>query len=307
MELEKIAYGMYIQEASQKFLEWTSSQLGKPTQYQHDRNLNLFCLYFHNRKIESITINDISVYINELLRFGWQKQTVSHKCSTLRMFFRFLKLQGERVINYELIPVIKPDLKLPRVADFKKYKMLMDFIPDNGDPRHIRNKAMISMLWDTGMRCGELVSLNVSDLDLKSRKAKIRTEKSRRRPFRDIFWQIHGSHPYLLEWLKRRESFEYKIIDKDALFISISASNVGHRLTNKAVNAFFRGYSERMGVPTINAHSFRHGFAHEIIKHGGSNADIVNLLGHADVKSTSIYTMMFGTEAEERYRKLKGR
>jgi len=98
-----------------------------------------------------------------------------------------------------------------------------------------------------------------------------------------------------------------KHIDPHALFVNI-ASNSGCRLSARAITDALRSYSYKAGIkPALNPHSFRHHMGHEIIQKGGTNADVMNILGHAKIESTMIYTMMTDRELEARYRKFKGR
>jgi site-specific recombinase XerD len=87
-----------------------------------------------------------------------------------------------------------------------------------------------------------------------------------------------------------------RFCDPDALFISICSGglhgNAGKRFNQKGVGEMLRRYCNRAEMPYINAHSFRHHMGHDIIKKGGSSADVMNILGHASVQSTTIYTMM---------------
>lgn len=176
------------------------------------------------------------------------------------------------------------------------------------DPRHIRNLAIINLLWDTGARNGEILSLDVGDLQLDRMRAIIRTEKSKgRRPIREIFWTA-DTHGNILRWLKKRDHLKdiMQFKDSDALFPSVNNQKAGQRLTVKGVGEMLRRYSNRAKIPYMNAHSFRHHMGHDIIKKGGSTADVMNILGHASVQSSTVYTMMTDVELEKRYRVFKG-
>jgi site-specific recombinase XerD len=153
------------------------------------------------------------------------------------------------------------------------------------------------------------MSLNVSDIQLQRRRAIIRTEKSRGwRPIREIFW-TDGTNKNIENWMEKREhltlTMEFK--DPEALFVSVCNQKNGQRFSLKGVGEMLRRYSNRAEIPCMNAHSFRHHMGHDIIKQGGSSADVMNILGHASVQSSSIYTMMTDRELETRYRKFKGK
>lgn len=201
---------------------------------------------------------------------------------------------------------------MPRIADEETYKKLVAVIPKKTNHgRHIRNLAIINMLWDTGARNGEILSLDVHDLQLDRMRAIIKTEKSKgRRPIREIFW-TEDTNKNLKRWLEKREYLKTKIHfqEPDALFVGISAGPLaptnGRRLAIKGVGEMLRRYSNKAEIPYMNAHSFRHHMGHDIVKKGGSSADVMNILGHATLASSSIYTMMTDKELEERYRLFK--
>jgi len=119
---------------------------------------------------------------------------------------------------------------------------------DTNDPGHIRNLAFISLLWDTGARNGEVLSLNKGDLDMGRMRAIIKTEKSKgRRPIREIFW-TENTNDNIWSWLKKREDLEKKMTfqDPDALFLSICSgqhNTSGKRFSTKGVGEMLRRYS----------------------------------------------------------------
>jgi len=305
---------MKLIEAIEKFTKWRKFKVGKGTVQGYDRELRNFCLFLRNPEIEAITITDVMDYLNGMEELGWDRNSFVGKCMALRKFFEFYRLQGFPVVDEDLIPIAHKEFKLPRVATEENYQKLLAAIPaETNDPRHIRNRAIVSLLWDTGARNGEILALDVGDLQLDRMRAIIKTEKSKgRRPIREIFW-TESTHANLMRWLGKREELKNKMIlqDPEAVFLSICsgglANTSGQRLNIKGVGEFLRRYSNKAGLPTMNAHSFRHHMGHDIVKKGGSSADVMNILGHASLASSSVYTMMTDKELEARYRTFKGK
>ncbi len=292
------------------FSEWRRYQVKPGTVYGYERELKAFCLFLRNPEVEEITTSDVAGYLNGLRELGWDRNSFIPKCMALRKFFEFCELQGLKVLDYSLIPIPRKVMKLPRVATEEAYRKLLAVIPRNRDSRHIRNRAIICMLWDSGARSGEIVSLNVQDADLKRMRAVIKTEKSRgTRPFREIFW-TEETNENLKAWIRKREELARRMTlgEADALFVSISSGGMrdasGCRFTGDGVTEMLRRYSNRAGLPVVNPHSFRHKLAHDVIKNNGSAVDVMNLLGHASLQSSSIYMVMGDKEAEKRYREL---
>lgn len=303
---------MEFKQAIGKFTNWRQFKVKKQTVKGYDRELRNFCLFLRNPEIEQIGIADVMEYLNGMADLGWDRNSFVGKCMALRKFFEFYRLQNYSVIDENLIPIPHKEYKLPRIADDGNYKKLVAAIPTKtNDPRHIRNLAIVNLLWDSGARNGEILALDVPDLQLDRMRAIIRTEKSKgRRPIREIFW-TQETNRNLKRWLEKREYLKTKLKFKepDALFISICsgaiANTAGGRFAIKGVGEMLRRYSNRAGIPYLNAHSFRHHMGHDIVKKGGSAADVMNILGHASLASSSIYTMMTDKELEARYRFFK--
>ncbi len=270
----------------------------------YDKELRTFCLFLRNPDVEQIQLGDVMDYLTGLKELGWNHNSFIPKCMALRKFFEFCRLQGLRVLNEDLIPIPRKEYRIPRVVTADTYSKLLAVLPLNNDPRHVRNRAIINLLWDTGARNGEIVALDLGDIDLDRMRALIKTEKSRgRRPIRELFW-THETNESLGTWLNKRTRLQQK--DPDALFVSTCSANVGRRFTIKGVGEMLRRYSNRARIPYVNPHSFRHHMGHDVIQKGGSSADVMNILGHSTLASSTIYTMMTDRELEERYRRFKG-
>jgi len=299
---------MQFKEAIDQFSDWRRFKVKKQTVKGYDQTLRQFCLFLRNPQIEDISIHHVMDYLNGMKELGWDQNSFVGKCMALRKFFEFYRLQNYAVLDENLIPIPSKEHKLPRVAKEADYRQLIAAIPaKTTDPRHIRNLAIVNLLWDTGARNGEVLALDVDDLDMERRRAVINTEKSKgRRPFRELFW-TQSTNDNIWAWLKKREHLKKTMAFKepDALFLSICAGQhdtTGRRFTIRGVGEMLRRYSNRAKLPYLNAHSFRHHMGHHIIKSGGSSADVMNILGHSSVQSSTIYTMMTDHELEKRYR-----
>lgn len=303
---------MKFSQAIEQFTKWRTFKVKKGTVKGYDLILKQFCLYVRDCDIESIRLDDVISWFTLLTDLKWQHNSFIAKAQALRKFFEFYKSQGYKVLEPNLIPVPSKEFKIPRVATEENYRKLLQAIPeDSRDPRHKRNRAILMLLWDTGARNGEILALDADDLNLVEMKATIKTEKSKgRRPIRQIFW-TEETNEALKEWLDKREYLQKTRMPQmtECLFPCICSSmnyNLsGKRLSLKGVGEMLRRYSNKAEIPYQNAHSFRHHMGHEIISRGGSSSDVMNILGHASLASSSIYTMMVGEELETRYRAFK--
>ncbi len=296
---------MKINQALDEFELWKSYRSGSNTVKGYIQVLKQLCIFTHNKDLEQVSLQDVLNWFELHTLTGYDTNSLIPKAIALRKFFEFYKKRGFSVIDPWLIPVPAKEYKIPRVATYDQYKAILEAIPHNNDPRHIRNRVIIMLLWDTGARNGEITGLNMHDL--KDKEALIKTEKNKgSRPFRQIFWEDETDKA-LKAWIETRERLKQKItfVDPEALFISISASGKmqksGQRLSIKGVGEMLRRYSNRAKIPYINAHAFRHSFGHRIVKSGMHTADVSNLMGHASAQSSMVYTNMFGLELKERY------
>lgn len=307
---------MRLSEAIESFKEWRGFKVTGHTVIRYDHVLRIFCLCMHDPEVREIKLGHILYYLQALEKLGWKRNGITIVALALRKFFEFCNLLGMRCLNESLIPLPRKEFNMPRVADKKDFHKLVGAIGPKQNANNLRNRALISLIWDSWARSGEVVSLNEDDLVFNknlSGHATIKTEKSRgRRPIRQIFWTPQTGR-YLKSWLRKKHHLEkyFQFDDEGALFVSINKSGLydsrGRRMTNRGVAEMLRMLSNRARLNRIfNAHSMRHYGGREIIKKGGSNADVSNLLGHSHLDSSMIYTMMWNKDLESRYRKFKG-
>lgn len=280
------------------------------TAVRYESTLRIFCLCMQDPEVGDIDLSHVLWYLSEQERLGWKPSGLNLIGIALRKFFEFCRMRGYYVaFNEQLIPLKEKTFSIPRVTNLETFQQLLAQIPDNSDDsHHIRNRAVLLLLWDTGARTGELMSLNLSDLDLKNKTALIKTEKSRgRRPIRQIFW-TKETHIALLRWLNKQEELrkQFNFNDPEALFVSISKSSRqflrGCRMTPRGVAEIMRVLSNQAGLPIItNAHAIRHSMGRDTVKTLRSNSAVSNILGHSNLDSSYIYTMLFGEDLKEQW------
>jgi len=298
---------MLLSDAINNFGNWKKMSCETSTLKGYTLILKQFALFQKNCDLENVKLDSVMEWFNLMKDLDWDHNSFITKAMAIRKFFEFYSKQGFTVIDPWLIPIPKKKYKMQRVATREEYEKIINAIPENNDPRHIRNRAIINLLWDTGARNGEICSINVDDLDLVERRAVIQTEKSRgARPVREIFW-TKETNENLKKWLAKRKHLEDVMIfkDYDALFIAVCGGGVHHnsgkRLQNKGLGEMLRRCCKRAKIETLNAHSFRHHMGHQIVKKGGSNSDVSNILGHSSLQSSFVYTQMTNVELKKRY------
>ena len=306
---------MKLKDAIREFVELKKMKGPRSvkTSARYESALRIFCLCMQNPKLSDIDFQHVLWYLNELEELGWKPNGINLIGLALRKFFEFCQLRKYPIsFNENLIPIKEKVFSIPRVTNLETFQKLLQQIPEkSNDAHYLRNRVLLLMLWDTGVRSGELVSLDISDLDLQNRTALIKTEKSRgRRPIRQIFW-TEETHVHLLKWINKlsvlRNKYNFK--NDNALFVSIAKSIRqpvrGCRLSPRAVAEIMRSLSNKAGLPIIsNAHGIRHSMGRDTVKILKSNSAVSNILGHSNLESSYVYTMLFGEDLKEQWQEV---
>lgn len=295
---------MLFSEAILQYKGWKSFEVKANTVRGIEYHLRHLALYLRNPEIHTVTWGHLLEYLKDMSALGWTDNSFVEMLNSFRQFFKYWHKEDSRILDPEKIPKARRESKLPRVIDEESYKKILSVI-GNSIP-DIRNLAFINLLWDTGERRGENLSLNLKDLDLVNKKATIKTEKTHGK-YREIFW-TNGTNENLKKWIEVRTKWHARgrVKDPEALFIAIKGSHTGERIGKDAPNAFLKEYCLKAKIDVWNPHSFRHHMGHDIIEKGGSNADVAGILGHTSLGSTYIYTQLRNKELEKHYRKFKG-
>ncbi len=299
---------MKLNEAITKFEEYYKLRVKGGTIRGYALDLRQLCLFLRNPAIENVQDEDIISYLNGMLECGWNQNALMPKSIAFRKFFQYLSLKGYRVLNYQLIPIIKKHFVLPHVAEKWEYEKIMEFFSVDSKEKHIiRNRAITSLIYDSGARVGEIVALNIEDIDLENKRAVIKTEKSRgKAPARQIFWEDE-TNENLKKWLAVRAEISGYVDfpEPDALFVGVRCWQIGKRLTNSAVGIFLRHASRKIGLKRVmNPHSLRHLKGNDMAEMNTNEFVISQILGHSQVSSSRIYTLLKSPVLEKAARRI---
>lgn len=236
------------------------------------------------RQIDHITIRE---WLAQLHAEKKKKSSIARKLAALRTFFQFLIREGVLETNpAKLVSTPRLEKKLPNclsVEDVIRFIETPDVSTDLGK----RDRAILEMLYGTGMRVSELVRLNVQDVDFRQRTVRITGKRRKQRivPFGEP--ALHA----LLQYMTVRDNFLRNAPlaqrDERALFLNYQ----GTRITTRSVGRMVDKYIELCaGIHNISPHSLRHTFATHLLDNGADLRDIQELLGHARLSTTQIYT-----------------
>lgn len=239
-------------------------------------DLSDFCSFIQT-KITSIVYADLRRYLAYLKEGGYTTSSIARKISCLKSFFKYLQREDIINTNYAAsIPYPKQEKKLPKFLSEESIDRFIGSIPTD-DFLALRDKTIIDVLYSTGMRIGELILLDVGDIDLESSTLKVKGKGKKER----IVLLGSYARKNLTSYLQRRKSNE------PALFIN----RFGKRITavgiRKKINLWTKKFCE---VEKITPHLFRHSFATHLLNRGADLRSVQELLGHSNVSTTQIYT-----------------
>ncbi len=229
---------------------------------------------------------------------GYAPATVARKVAAVRSLFSFMVKRG-LVAHNPTVQVGSPGVRkpVPRTISPQEVEALLAQAKDREGPDGLRNRAMLSLLYATGMRVTELVSLNVSDVDLSAGLVRCigRRARSRVVPI-DLDTRLA-----VKEYIESGRQAYVKSADEPALFLN----HRGQRLTRQGFWLIMKGLARQAGVSQVTPHTLRHTFAAHKLSDGLTLRKLQELLGHANISTTQMYTRLgsssgHGTaEAEE--------
>ena len=231
-----------------------------------------------NLPLVRISKIDINKYIAQLFKNGLKSSSVNRKISTIKSFFIFLLKKKHILISpVEDIEMIKQEKYLPISMSEKEVELLLES-PNLDSFIGIRDRAMIEMLYATGMRVSELINVKITDIDHNRLVVKVMGKGSKERliPYGEV------ASDYLNVYLKNR-----KEINSNEIFLS----NRGKKITRSAFWNRIKLYLKKENLKeSISPHTLRHAFATHLLNRGADLRSVQILLGHSDLSTTQIYT-----------------
>lgn len=220
-------------------------------------------------------------YVAARHRNGIGPRSLQRALSAVRSFYNYLLREGEVGHNPAVdIPAPKSQRKLPQTLDVDQVAALVELPGD--DPLTLRDRAMLELTYSCGLRLAELISLNLGDVDLNDATVRVTGKGNKTR----ILPVGRHARQALRSWLKARDEVQ-RDPEERALFLS----RRGQRLSHRAFQERLRTWARRQGTPgRIHPHLLRHSFASHLLESSGDLRAVQELLGHADISTTQIYT-----------------
>lgn len=261
----------------------TLHHLSEHTRHAYQRDLDHLKKYCANHAIEKwadVDGRQLRGFVAERHRQGIGGRSLQRNLSAIRSFYRYL-IKNEEVKNNPAEGIIAPKSprKLPKVLDADQTAQLVEI--DEQDPLAVRDKAMLELIYSSGLRLAELISLNLNDIDYGDRLLTVtgKGNKTRSVPV--------GQHAIkaIKQWLKNRSNMTNSA--EQAMFVS----QRGKRISPRSVQDRLKQWAIKQGLPNhVHPHMLRHSFASHLLESSGDLRAVQELLGHADISTTQVYT-----------------
>ena len=261
------------------------------------RDVRQFAREMEEREIPltEVLSQDVEEYAHDLTRKGKSPATVTRSVASIKSFYNCLISRGEIDRNPAkgVVPA-KVERKLPQILTGKEVELFLEQ-PECTDLKGYRDRAMLELLYATGIRVSELIGLNLEHINLSAGFIRcVSRDKERIIPLYPA--AIRALSDYLEH--VRPQMLEHP--DEPALFVNMS----GERMSRQGFWKIIKHYQEKAGIQKeITPHTLRHSFAAHLLENGADLRSIQEMLGHADISSTQIYTQIVSQKLKDVYNK----
>lgn len=264
----------------------------------YKRDVSQYINYLNTNGITDIsktTKTTVLTYLLNLQSQGKATSTVSRTLASLRSFYLFITQSGTKMKdptqNLEAPHVEK---KLPQILSTQEVDLLLEQ-PSLSDPKGIRDKAMLELLYATGIRVSELISLNINDVNLSIGFLKCKSGKKER-----IIPIGHIAKDALKNYIENARDKLLSSPEIEILFVNRN----GLSLSRQGFWKIIKQYGKQANIASdITPHTLRHSFAAHLLENGADLKSIQEMLGHSDISSTQVYSHLMKTKIKDVYSK----
>lgn len=272
-----------------KFIEYLheEKQTSKNTEVSYERDLRKMSQYLKWQDIDSVksvTATSLNSYMLYLEQNGMKPATISRSIASMKAFFAYLyKTRQLDIDPTENLKAPKIEKKLPAVLTTDEMIRLLEQ-PSGNSPKELRDKAMLELLYATGIRVSELISLKVSDINLQMEYLNcIDAHKERTIPFGK------KAKEALKNYLKDGRPRLVEDEENEWLFTNCS----GQSMSRQGFWKLIKFYGGKAGIESeITPHTLRHSFAAHMVGNGADLKSVQEMLGYADISATQIYAQL---------------
>ena len=246
--------------------------------------------------VVNATQGNIRDYLAHLQAEGKSGATVSRSLASLKNFYAYVVSSGflEASPVSSDIRVKRGEKKMPQILTGKEVELLLEQ-PACVDPKGYRDKAMLEVMYATGMRVTELISLNVEDVNLNLSVVKCHSGKKSR-----VIPLYPAAQKALAVYLSDVRAAMISDASEEALFVNVG----GARMSRQGFWKILKYYQAKAGIEKeITPHTLRHSFAVHLLENGADLGSLQELMGHSDISSTQLYAHMINQKIKSVYQK----
>ncbi len=294
-------YARKMKEFLNKFLEYLENQknYSKNTLKSYKKDILQFIQFLKEEKISDfgrVEYDDFIKFIGKLKNEGFKEKSIGRKVASIKSFYKFLL--SRKYINKNpalLIQSPKVPEKLPNFLTYNEVLKILETTSNKKDWKFLRDRAIIEILYSTGIRVGELANLKIEDINFVDEIIKVKGKGKKER----IVPVGKPALNCLMEYIEKRPNKKEKF-----LFIN----KYGKRLTERSIERIVKKYSLISGInKKVTPHTLRHTFATHLLDRGADLRMVQELLGHERITTTQIYTHLTVEKLKEIYDKFHPR
>lgn len=283
----------YLTEFTDYLLSVKKSSKSTVESYVRDNKAFLGYLEMNSVDVAKSESKVISDYLSVLKSKGKSQSTLVRVLASIRCFYEYMIYSGEIKTNpTSKIKLHKEQTKLPEILSQKEIDILLSQ-PNISTQRGCRDKAMLDLLYATGLRVTELIGLDVDDINLQVNIVICNSGKNER-----IVPVYKSAVKSVENYLSNVRPALVSGNSEKALFVNMN----GSRMTRQGFWKIIKAYAEEGGIEkTITPHTIRHSFAMHLLENGARIKDIKEMLGHSGISSTQIYSQIIKQKYENSY------
>lgn len=286
-----------MKDTINEFLDYISyeKKYSDNTELNYEIDLYRFDEYLkmNHKNYLKIKYEDVSNFIITLQKSGYKSTSINRTISTLRSFYTYL--EKEKIISsnpFNLISNLKTDKRLPNYFKYNEYLEMINTLSDS--PLDIRNRLILELLLATGMRVSELSNIKMDTIDFNNNEIKVHGKGNKERIV------FYGS--YAKDALDNYLYNSRNILLNGTESVFLLVNNNGTPLTSRGIRLIIENIVKKASIHSkITPHTFRHTFATMLLNEGCNIKSVQELLGHASLNTTGIYTHLTNEEVRKVY------
>lgn len=273
-------------------------KMSENTELSYKRDLTKLCAFLNEQGINDfakVTATNLNSYVLDMEKKQFKPATISRNIASIKALYMFL--YKEKRISEDVSDKLKApkiEKKAPEIMTMKEVAQLLEQ-PSGNSSKEIRDKAMLELLYATGIRVSELISLKLSEVNMQMGFIQCKDAgKERVIPFGN------KARTALIKYLENSRNEMVADADNDILFVNCS----GQPMSRQGFWKLIKFYAKKAGIAAdITPHTLRHSFAAHLVENGADLKSVQEMLGHSDISTTQIYVSLNRNHIRDVYTK----